>query len=505
MRRLIALAVIALVFTASQAPCRTWYISPDGNGSVPNIRAGIIAASPGDTLLLADGTYSGIENTELSFAGKALVLTSESGDPHSCIVNIQGDELLWRRGFQFFNGEGPETVLDGITIMNGYGYEGSAIWCWGASPTITNVILRRNTAVLNGGAVYCGGGCNPTIRNATFVGNTAGTGAAVYAVSSSHPVLEKTIIAFNKAGGAIGVGDSGSSMSIYCSDIYGNIGGDWTGMVANQNGFSGNISMDPIFCLDENPATPYTLDASTPCAPACPPGEDFMGAAPIACGEVIAPMEAVIDLTPDVINLSSKGRFITCYIELPFGYEPEDIDETSVLLCDSIPALDDPVDVGDYDEDGIGDLMVIFLRSEVIGLIGEGYDAELEVTGLVMDEPFAGSDLIRVIQQVPRRLNQKDATAKDVAYLDTSGGEQVSSGNVLIEFNVPVQSLVRIGVYDIRGRLVDTVLNEPRVAGQHSLVWNGRDTAGGRLAPGFYFVVLDADDVKLIERVLIVR
>ncbi len=505
MRRMIALIALALVLTSSQAPCRTWYISPDGTGDFTNIKAGIIAASSGDTLLLADGTYSGTENTELSYAGKAIVIRSESGDPHSCVIDIQGDELLWRGGFMFFNGEGPGSVLEGVTIMNGYGYEGSAIWCWGSSPTISHVILRRNTAVLNGGAIYCGGGSTPAIKNVTCVGNAANNGAALYAVSSSYPVMEKSIIAFNRGGGAVAIGDAASSLSIYCTDIYGNVGGDWTDMVANQNGFSGNICLDPVFCLDESPGTPYTLDATSPCVPACPPGPDFMGAMPIGCGVVVAEIEATVDITPDVLNLGSRGRYISCYIELPFGYLVEDIDETTVLLCDSIPAEDGPIEFGDYDEDGIDDLMVKFLRADVIALISEDNEVELRVTGLVMDEPFAGSDMIRVIQKVPRWLDKMDNGATDLPFLQAAGGEQASGDGTLIEFGLPVSGQVKLGVYDIRGRLVRTVINEHHMDGRHSIMWNERDNSGNRLAPGLYFIVLEAEELHLVEKVLIVR
>ncbi|MFC1799882.1 FlgD immunoglobulin-like domain containing protein [Candidatus Eisenbacteria bacterium] len=276
-------------------------------------------------------------------------------------------------------------------------------------------------------------------------------------------------------------------------------------MMASQNGFTGNISLDPMFCLGESPGTPYTINGASPCAGACPPGPDYMGAGVVGCGIVVVPVEAGIDVTPDVFNLNSRGRFVTCYIELPFGYDPMDIDETTVRLCDSLEALDDPVEIGDYDEDDIPDLMVKFLRSEVIGILGDGIEAELTVTGQVLDETFVGSDIVRILHQVPRRLSRKDANATDIAYLETSGGDGLSGSGLVVQFQLPAAGHVNLGVYDIRGRLVRKVLNESRSAGEHAVSWNTRDNSGNRLAPGFYFLVLDAEEVNLVEKILIVR
>jgi len=103
-------------------------------------------------------------------------------------------------------------------------------------------------------------------------------------------------------------------------------------------------------------------------------------------------------------NRNTCGSELDSRRQLPEGYFPEDIDIGMVALT----AIDeDPVDpplltvgpdgVGDYDEDGILDLMVKFDRQEVISLLEEG-DATLTVSGELLDgTPFEGSDTIRVI------------------------------------------------------------------------------------------------------------
>ncbi|UCF07640.1 MAG: exo-alpha-sialidase, partial [Thermoplasmata archaeon] len=64
-------------------------------------------------------------------------------------------------------------------------------------------------------------------------------------------------------------------------------------------------------------------------------------------------LKAIIDIDPDTLNIKSKGTWITAYIELPEGHDANDIDISSILLESSIPAENHPVEIDDYDNDGI--------------------------------------------------------------------------------------------------------------------------------------------------------
>ena len=107
-------------------------------------------------------------------------------------------------------------------------------------------------------------------------------------------------------------------------------------------------------------------------------------------------ISATMDINPDTLNLKSKGKWITCYIELPEGYDVFDIDVSTIMMNDTILAELHPTEIGDYDTDGVLDLMVKFDRQEVIALLGAG-EATLAITGEVSGIPFEGSDTIRVI------------------------------------------------------------------------------------------------------------
>jgi parallel beta-helix repeat protein len=106
-----------------------------------------------------------------------------------------------------------------------------------------------------------------------------------------------------------------------------------------------------------------------------------------------------IDFDPDTLNLKTKDNYVTVYIELPKGYDVAKIDVSSIRLNGTVPALAKPTQVGDYDKDGMPDLMVKFDRAAVGGILTAGEQVEITVTGEVAGIGFEGSDTIRVISK----------------------------------------------------------------------------------------------------------
>jgi len=107
--------------------------------------------------------------------------------------------------------------------------------------------------------------------------------------------------------------------------------------------------------------------------------------------------ETVIEFEPDVMNPDSQGRYVTVYIELPEGSDVSDIDVSSLKLNDSVLALSQPVEIGDYDTDGISDLMVKFDRPQVIEMLEPGEQLIYLMGRLSDGTPLAGIDIIQVL------------------------------------------------------------------------------------------------------------
>jgi len=75
-----------------------------------------------------------------------------------------------------------------------------------------------------------------------------------------------------------------------------------------------------------------------------------------------------------------------------------------------------------------------------------------------------------------------------------------------IAFTVPEDAgSVTLTVYNVSGRVVRRLVDEPLSAGPHSVVWNGRDDAGKNLASGIYFARLTAGGESLLKKMTLLK
>ena len=116
-----------------------------------------------------------------------------------------------------------------------------------------------------------------------------------------------------------------------------------------------------------------------------------VGVSEVSLFAILTPIpyiSASINLDPDTLNLKSNGKWITCYIELPAGYDVGDINISSLAISSindeeitPIFAKSRPTEIGDYDVNGIPELMVKFDRASLQELLSPAFSVKITVEG----------------------------------------------------------------------------------------------------------------------------
>jgi hypothetical protein len=74
-----------------------------------------------------------------------------------------------------------------------------------------------------------------------------------------------------------------------------------------------------------------------------------------------------------------------------------------------------------------------------------------------------------------------------------------------LTFTLPAAGHVRVTLFDARGRLVKTLLDENRPAGENVVPWDGSDAKGGHVASGVFFFRVEAFGTKEMVRVAVLK
>jgi probable HAF family extracellular repeat protein/parallel beta-helix repeat protein/predicted outer membrane repeat protein len=159
------------------------------------IQAAIDAAIADDTVLIADGTYTGEGNRAITLQGKSIQVASENG-PDNCVIDCNSLAV----GFRLVTGEGTDSVIEGLKIIKGKSPLGGGIFCDNSSPTILNCIIQECESSTSGGGIYCRKS-GPQVWNCQFLGNKADkNGGGLYGYRFSDPNVTDCLFISNQAG-----------------------------------------------------------------------------------------------------------------------------------------------------------------------------------------------------------------------------------------------------------------------------------------------------------------
>lgn len=495
------LVIVSVALASPQLFAATYWLYPDGSGDFPNIQAALTNAESGDTIFLADGTYSGLGNRDLDFFSKWVTLASVNGDPESCIIDAEGDDANWRRGLYIVSGESPETVIQGLTFTGGYHNDGGAVYiAYDSSPTFRDCIFSSNISRDDGGAVFCWEDCSPTFTNCQFLdnefidygsqagggfygagsyahfsdclfrGNTSHTGGGVFCFWGGHNYFTRCSFVDNQAeyaGGAVYL-ESQTYASFTDCEFYQNGCGVLPGGGAVMYNNSSNVTF--LGCSFVDNACASDLD-----------------------GVIEAHYESTVTLENCAIAFNTTCMAVAC------GDTNQIIDVacTNVFGNSSVESacIDTLINVnGNISEDPLycdlseGDLGLIAGSpclppnnscTVLMGVHVEGCDVA------AIGNPPLSSSATAVLQSVhPNPFNPQ----------------------AIIRYSLPRASRVSLRIFDLSGRLVKILVdNEVVNSGDHETSWNGRDLTGRMVAAGTYLCRLETPDQRTSRPLTLIK
>jgi hypothetical protein len=191
MRQTLSIAPLLLTVLPLAAPAATLRVDPGGGGDYLTIGEAAASSCPGDTILVAPGTYRGPSNRGIDLRQTGLSLLSEAGAGVTVVdCESSGRALVIRK---------PDVTVRGFTFTGGWAEQGGAVWIGAVGPAIEDCRFVDNAATM-GGAFYCDLASAPDIEYCAFARNSAvNYGGAAY-FRGSRPFVYECEFEDNAAG-----------------------------------------------------------------------------------------------------------------------------------------------------------------------------------------------------------------------------------------------------------------------------------------------------------------
>jgi len=118
-------------------------------------------------------------------------------------------------------------------------------------------------------------------------------------------------------------------------------------------------------------------------------------------------------------------------------------------------------------------------------------------------DPLTTGELM--IRAIVEHGTPNDDNVAPVLTLDASNYPNPFNPETTISFSVPVAGPTALKIYNLKGQVVRTLVNDAREAGRHSVVWNGMDDNGNSVSSGMYFFRVYNDGKNITRKMLLAK
>nr|WP_321353039.1 PKD domain-containing protein [uncultured Methanoregula sp.] len=216
-RLLAAVLVIAALALVVPVMANTVTISPSGGDDSSAITAAMTSAGSDGMVILNPGTYYA---HDITVPNNIIITAADTHGPSDTIIDAA---VLGR----IFSATSRTVTIRNLGLRNGYApAAGGAIYATDSTVTVTGSAITNCSAYNNGGAIFATSGSTVIIAGSTISDCSALWGGALYAYTSTAMTVTSTSITgcTAKNGGSAVFANTGSTVNVHYSRIFGNDG-----------------------------------------------------------------------------------------------------------------------------------------------------------------------------------------------------------------------------------------------------------------------------------------
>jgi len=430
----------------------------------------------GASLTVEGGSVSGGRNV---FKGGALAMTGGQ----VVLDRVLVEDNVTTDGGGAISAEGGVLELLNTTLLgnDGGGGSGGGVEAMGTHLVFRNTRISGNTTANIGGGI-CAFTATGVVENCQVDGNQGSSIGGMFLMGGGELLVRNNMVFGNDSGGLMA---SGTGVAEDWNNVWNNTGGDYMSGAPGAH----DLSLDPVFvdadagdfglgcyspCIDGGAIDPLCLDPDGSRADiGLLGGPSAVFVAPGAVdGLVLTHLgDGEIRLNWNPGSESDLDRYVI-YRDTSEVFIP-----SPVKAIASVPHPTDFLD----DTPPAGDWYYLVAVVNEDGYCG-GYSVKVHTSGVsAVSDPLP--KIMAIASIAPNPFNPRTT----------------------IRFDVGRSGPVRLGIFDVRGRLVQDLVTGTLASGRHQAVWDGRDRSGRAAAAGVYFVRLTGEGKSLTAKMVLAK
>ena len=175
-----------------------------------------------------------------------------------------------------------------------------------------------------------------------------------------------------------------------------------------------------------------------------------------------------------------------------------------LVPCDSLQNLSIEENLGEFYRSAFNPLEGKYAYINLASPITEGFSINYQTSASSIDLFYninSRDDSLRIFTDT----DVNDPIHPDITFSLAQNYPNPFNPLTYITFSLPKEETAFLGIYNVKGQLVKTLINGIMNSGTHRVQWNGLDDAGNSVSSGIYFYTLQSGNKSITHKMLLIK